>query len=322
MDRDFGSLLNAISILPTDNSDHPLWAFVDYLAQLVFYRPGSQDADSITPLRRIWSYTSKILAWVQKQQQVSFRPEILIVVLIYTHEKHIKEMNTSLHIDYEQKLDNIVDTIYQQILYVESTPDGPVVTLYPPFFVAIKNSYLIPLSIPALSRYSRDITEPLRLSHDILLVKGIHPSLEKYLTCPTRAREMYISKDHFHTQLAEMWLDKLFVDLEIGNPKYVFSHYDIFLFPFDDIYDFNSPRIEVTISEVPLDLLDQIDYSLDSRGKEYKIHLVRASGTVKLFARLRVLTSRSFSKPRSFHLQEIIGWLEVSLPPTVTNLSY
>lgn len=220
-------------------------------------------------------------------------------------------MNTSLHIDFEQKLTNIVHRMCQQILYMESTPEGPAVTLRQPFLAAIKYNIMIEskhrkswdhvvFTIPTINE-AIDPTEPARLSHDILLLEVINPSLEQYLTCPTRAKEMYISKDRFHTQLAEMWLDQLLDETgDSGKTPYVLLALQYILHVYF-IFLFCLISIEMSIRLMA--------------GNHCKPHLMRASGTEKIFARLRVLMSWSFigfSKPHEQSFQDIITWLEVS----------
>lgn len=228
------------------------------------------------------------------------------------HKKLTKEMNTCLHVNFQRKLDNIVDRICQQILCVEATSEGPVVTLCPPFLATIKHEIIresrirenldpIPFSIPALNK-GTDENEPLKLSHDILFLESINPSLEQYLTNRDRAKGMYISNDGFHTQLAEMWLDECLDRTgDSGKTPYVLSLSSI---PMYFLVDDNSPKFSV---EMSIRLM---------AGNHCKPHFMRANGTEKIFSRLRVLMSWSFigfSNPHVQSFQDIITWLEVSV---------
>lgn len=205
-------------------------------------------------------------------------------------------MNTLSYVNFERRLDNIVDRICQQILYVESTPECPEITLCPPHLASIKGSF----SIPAFNE-ARDIKGPIRLSRNILFLNTIlNPLLEQYLTNPERAQGMYISKDRFHIQLAEMWLDECCN--WIHNPECAWCACSVVFFH--------------TYLLTPMILALRTDLRYNAAYR-YKDHLIRANGTEKIFDRLRVVMHhQSFierSKPSVQFFQDIIAWLEVSV---------
>jgi len=46
------------------------------------------------------------------------------------------------------------------------------------------------------------------ISNDLLLLNSVSPSLSEYLTSQTRARNLYVDANIYHTQMAEFFLDQ------------------------------------------------------------------------------------------------------------------
>ena len=134
------------------------------------------------------------------------------------------------------------------------------------------------------------------VSHDLLLLRGVTPSLTEYLTSRTRAKNLYVDTDTYHTQMVEFWADRWGPEMDDKLDEYVIFHLASSLLK----VIFVSSRIETK--------------KRDEAGNHWKFHLVRARPSQQIFARLRVLSSQSFieaSGPPSDSFRVIIAWLEV-----------
>ncbi|KDR79917.1 hypothetical protein GALMADRAFT_1169509 [Galerina marginata CBS 339.88] len=89
--------------------ENAIWPFVKYLNTVTFYRPTLYGPRSHS--RSTWSYILHVLRWVQRQQKT--------IRLLRTHQT------------LEKELDRVIDRIYGQILSVERSPSGGVVSLRP-----------------------------------------------------------------------------------------------------------------------------------------------------------------------------------------------
>jgi hypothetical protein len=133
------------------------------------------------------------------------------------------------------------------------------------------------------------------VSHDLFLFKGLTPSLTEYLTSPTRAKNLYVDADTFHTQMVEFCLERfLGPDGAGGTDEYIMFFIGL------------HKRV---ICILRIDKLKR-----KFAGTHWKFHLVQAQPSQKIFARLRVLSSYSFieaSQQPSNSFWVIITWLEV-----------
>ena len=134
----------------------------------------------------------------------------------------------------EYKLYILTDRIYNQILCLSGSNGEVTVTVRPPILAAIEYGicadyepslpsspsslsglepvFQVPVfEVPVRERYYFD--DPCNIkatgvSHDLLLLESLDPSLTEYLTSRTRSKNMYVDANTYHTQMAEFWLDR------------------------------------------------------------------------------------------------------------------
>ena len=128
-----------------------------------------------------------------------------------------------MHRNLEYKLCILIDRIYNQILCLSRSNGKAIVTIRPPILTAIKYRirvvYAAPppsglepvFQIPIWEPYYFDDpcnTKATGVSHDLLLLESLNPSLTEYLTGRTRSINLYVDANTYHTQMAEFWLDR------------------------------------------------------------------------------------------------------------------
>ena len=135
-----------------------------------------------------------------------------------------------MHRSLQYKLCTLVDRIYSQILCVD---EDTVVTVRPPILAAVKyeihfsdaSSESKPIFQVPVSETPCNV-KATRVSHELLLLPPtLNSSLTEYLTGQTRAKNLYVDADIYHTQMVEFWLDRC-LDSEGNDEK---DLYDIFL---------------------------------------------------------------------------------------------
>ncbi|KIM46666.1 hypothetical protein M413DRAFT_440266 [Hebeloma cylindrosporum] len=279
--------LRASDVEPSENilPDHPIWPFLDYLCQIVYYLPAFDSDPSLEKIRAVWFVISTTLQWVQGQQE--------LIGLSNVHHK------------LQYKLCALADRIYNQILCLDGSNGKAIVTICPPILAAIEygicinharssRSGLEPVfQIPVLEPYEFDDPCNARatgVSHNLLLLESLNLSLTEYLTNRTRSNNLYVDADTYHTQMAELCLDRC-----VGPEG-----------------DREKDAVEIKKGLYA--------------GEHWKFHLVRARPSQRIFARLGVLSSWSFigvSHRHSDSFRAIITWLEgLPAPPLKVYLRY
>jgi hypothetical protein len=128
-----------------------------------------------------------------------------------------------MHCNLQYKLCILTDRIYNQILCLSGSNGKGIVTIRPPILAAIEygirvihahssRSGLRPVfQVPVWEPHYFDDPCNIKatgLSHDLLLLKSLNPSLMEYLTSRTRSKNLYVDANTYHTQMAEFWLDR------------------------------------------------------------------------------------------------------------------
>lgn len=123
----------------------------------------------------------------------------------------------------QSKLCSLADRIYSQILCMDGSNENTVVTVCPPILAAIKHdiylsdtrasSELKPVfQVPVSETYYFNDPRNIKatgLSHDLLLLPApLNSGLIEYLTTRTRAKNLYVDANTYHTQMVEFWLDR------------------------------------------------------------------------------------------------------------------
>ncbi|KAH9478600.1 hypothetical protein JR316_0009057 [Psilocybe cubensis] len=179
-------------------------------------------------------------------------------------------------------LADISTHIYTQILQVDTpVTGGRIITIYEPFRIAINRDLASKTPSTLSPPPSPMYPEQLMISETLLSMHGIRSSLLAFLTKPERAGKWCFTPVEYHTQSAEICLE----------------HCDPF------------------VSDISK------DWRTWPSHKEWRYHLVRASPSETIFARLRSIhpgpwlteglpTGDSGAKKRS--IIAIIDWLNIS----------
>ena len=143
------------------------------------------------------------------------------------------------HLVLQYKLCTLADRIYSQILRVDGTNKNDVVTVCPPILAAIEydiylsdaSSELKPVfQVPVSETYYFDDPHEVKatgVSHDLLLLPAtLNSSLTEYLTSRTRAKNLYVDANTYHTQMVEFWLDRC-LGSEGDNPEDLYVIFSI-----------------------------------------------------------------------------------------------
>ena len=130
---------------------------------------------------------------------------------------------SNVHRNLQYKLCTLTDRIYNQILCLNGSNGKAIVTIRPPILAAneydirmrygsFSPSELEPVfQVPVLKPYFFDDpcnAKATGVSHDLLLLESLNPSLKEYLTTRTRSKNFYVDANTYHTQMAEFWLDR------------------------------------------------------------------------------------------------------------------
>ena len=128
-----------------------------------------------------------------------------------------------MHRNLQYKLYSLTDRIYSQILCLNGSDGKAIVTICPPILAAIEydicmhdarssaSELELVFQVPVLEPYYFDDlcnAKVTGVSHDLLLLESLNPSLTGYLTTWTRSRNLYVDANTYHTQMAEVWLDR------------------------------------------------------------------------------------------------------------------
>jgi hypothetical protein len=128
-----------------------------------------------------------------------------------------------VHRNLQYKLDTLTDRIYNQILCLNGSNGKAIVTICPPILAAIEHGICLDharssasglepfFQVPVLEPYCVDDpcnAKATGVSHDLLLLESLTPSLTEYLTSRTRSKNFYVDANIYHTQMAEFWLDR------------------------------------------------------------------------------------------------------------------
>ncbi|KIM46624.1 hypothetical protein M413DRAFT_440237 [Hebeloma cylindrosporum] len=204
--------------------------------------------------------------------------------LHWVHRQQERLGLSDAHPLFQRKLGMVVDRICSQILYVDGTNERAVVTVHRLILdtmktvVGCRSSDNAPNTEYYYFEDPRDV-KVTGVSRDLLLLTSIYPSLTsltEFLTSQDRAKNLYVDADTYHTQMAEFLLDCL-------GPEGVD--------PFE------------------------IDSGKPARA-DWKVHLVKARPSQRIFLRLRALSSESLvglSDRPTESFRAILDWLE-SLP--------
>ena len=130
-----------------------------------------------------------------------------------------------MHRNLQYELYTLTDRIYSQILCLNGSNGTFIVTICPPILAAIEYSICIDDArsggykwkpdfwVPVLGPYYFDDpcnAKATGVSHNLLLLSSLNPSLTEYLTTWTRSKNLYVDANTYHTQMTEFWLDQCF----------------------------------------------------------------------------------------------------------------
>jgi len=205
-------------ILPDD----PIWSFLEHLCRIVYYLPAFDRDPHPNQVRRVWFLIRMTLLWVQRHQEVgSMNYRVKIHAANATPLQLIGPSN--VHANLRYKLCALTDRIYNHILCLNGSNGKAIVTICPPILAAIEYDICIDdarssasklepvFQIPVLEPYYVDDpcnAKATGVSHDLLLLGDLNASLTEYLTNRTRSKNLYVDPNTYHTQMAELWLDR------------------------------------------------------------------------------------------------------------------
>ncbi|KAF8167119.1 hypothetical protein B0H34DRAFT_1156 [Crassisporium funariophilum] len=301
--RYFSRLCEAHWSVYASNSNE---VFRDYMFSMIsehLYAANIDPSDEILeghPMREFLDYLQRIVFYHHDLQNASYRNIAYIwfaalAALKWVQRQQTLPNNSDCAGSFRIKLSQIIDRIYGQILCSEISGNEKIVKVCPLFLAAMKHHIreermpsgsnpVFQLPAQITNEIATTLTEEYstRISDDFLLLDEINPSLTECLTDPGRAGTLYISAGVYHTQLAEYWLETC------ECPSFSLSK--------------DKDAIQRKKEESP--------------GVHWKVHLVQALPSERIFARLRVIYSWSLigaSRPHHESFRAIIRWLE-SLP--------
>ena len=107
----------------------------------------------------------------------------------------------------QRQLVYISDRIYGQILEIDTLPHGQrVITIRKSFVAALsRNTAVAEMGGPLPSTSG---SSPLTVSDTLLALHGLRASLTSFLTKPNRAGDLFLPPALYHTQMAEICLDR------------------------------------------------------------------------------------------------------------------
>jgi len=218
----FAGHLRVSDVEPSEEilPDDPIWSFLDHLCQIVYYlsvfcrHPNPHNAPDV------WFLIRTTLHWVQRHQEVG---SMNYRVKIHTANAIPLQLigPSNVHANLQHKLCTLTDRIYNQILYLNGSNGKAIVTICPPILATIEYGIRLDHARSSLSR-TDPVLPSLRsccfdnpceaqatgVSHDLLLLGSLNPSLTEYLTNRTRSKHLYVDPNTYHTQMAELWLDQ------------------------------------------------------------------------------------------------------------------
>jgi hypothetical protein len=229
--------LDSVNIEPSRNysDDHPMIDLVNDFGHIVYDFDSLEDAP-LANVKLLWSATRRILDWIQRQKLkvMPFSEGYLLCIettLIMNIEYLQFQTTAASHrqsINFDDMLLRANNQIYRQILHVEPCGRGQeTITLCEPFAIAAS---------PGRSMTGSGSTTPERaasgasgvseaedgagqrqhvgtspqrgISGTLLALHGVRASLLAFVTCARDAGPRYIPAPEYHTQFAEICLDR------------------------------------------------------------------------------------------------------------------
>ena len=215
-----GHLTNNVERSEEILPDDPIWSFLDHLCRIVYYLPAFDRDPHPRQVRHVWSLIEVTLLWVQLHREVgSMNYRVKIHAANATPLQPIGPSN--VHANLQHKLCTLTDRIYNQILCLNGSNGKAIVTICPPILASIEYdirlihssaSELQPIfQVPVLEPYHFDDpcnAKATGVSHDLLFLRSLNASLTKHLTNRTRSKNLYVDPNTYHTQMAELCLDR------------------------------------------------------------------------------------------------------------------